>query len=89
MIHIEKNICDNLVGTLLGIEGKSKDMDKARMDLEDLKIRKELRLKKVVNKKPIKPPTCYTLSPTEWKVFVCFYSQSNFLMDTLQIYLEM
>ena len=74
-MHIEKNICDNLAGTLLGIEGKSKDTDKARMDLEDLKIHKELHLKKVVNKKPLKPPACYMLSPAERKAF-CMFLQS-------------
>nr|XP_048322184.1 uncharacterized protein LOC125419751 [Ziziphus jujuba var. spinosa] len=31
-------------GTMLDIKGKSKDTDKARMDLKDLKIRKELHL---------------------------------------------
>ena len=42
-MHIEKNICAILVGTLLNIEGKTKDIVKARLDLEDLNIRKELK----------------------------------------------
>ena len=46
-MYIEKNICDNVVSTLLSIEGKSKDTDKVRLDLRDLGIRKELHLKKV------------------------------------------
>ena len=29
MIHIEKNICDNLLGTSLDLEGKSEDNLKA------------------------------------------------------------
>ena len=29
VMHIEKNICDNILGTLLGMEGKSKDSEKA------------------------------------------------------------
>ena len=29
VMHIEKNVCDNLLGTLLNIEGKSKDNLKA------------------------------------------------------------
>ena len=31
VMHIEKNICDNLVGTLLSIDGKNKDTDKASL----------------------------------------------------------
>ncbi|XP_060672748.1 uncharacterized protein LOC125422037 [Ziziphus jujuba] len=47
VMHIEKNICDNIVGTMLDIKGKSKDTDKARMDLKDLKIRKELHVQEI------------------------------------------
>ena len=50
VMHIEKNICDNIVGTLLDIEGKSKDTYKARLDLADLKIRVELHLQPHGNK---------------------------------------
>jgi hypothetical protein len=32
-MHIEKNICDNIIGMLLNIEGKNKDIDKVRKDL--------------------------------------------------------
>ncbi|KAA0025886.1 uncharacterized protein E6C27_scaffold34G001730 [Cucumis melo var. makuwa] len=45
---IDKNVCDNLVGTLLNIEGKTKDDTIARLDLQDLKIRKNLHLIEVV-----------------------------------------
>ena len=41
-MHIEKNICDNFLGALLNLEGKSKDNYKARKDLEVMKIRPEL-----------------------------------------------
>lgn len=44
VMHIEKNICDNILGTLLSIDGKNKDTDKARLDLEKIKIRKNLHL---------------------------------------------
>ena len=36
VMHIEKNVCDNLLGTLRNIEGKSKDNFKARLDLKKL-----------------------------------------------------
>jgi hypothetical protein len=38
-MHIEKNVCENLLGTLLGIPGESKDNINARLDLADLNIR--------------------------------------------------
>ncbi|XP_042950344.1 uncharacterized protein LOC122282460 [Carya illinoinensis] len=44
VMHIEKNICDNVLGTLLNIEGKTKDSANARRDLENLGLRKELHL---------------------------------------------
>ena len=42
--HIEKNVCDNIFETLLGIKGKTKDTLKALMDLKDLSYRHELHL---------------------------------------------
>ena len=45
-MHIEKNVCDALLGTVLGIDGKSKDRDKASLDLMDLGVREELHLYK-------------------------------------------
>jgi hypothetical protein len=47
VMHIEKNICEALLGTLLNIPGKSKDTNNARLDLFDMKIRPELHLKQV------------------------------------------
>ena len=40
-MHIEKNICNNIVKTLLSIEGKTKDIYKAREDLASMDIRRE------------------------------------------------
>lgn len=36
VIHIEKNICDSILGTMLSIDGKSKDIANARRDLANL-----------------------------------------------------
>ena len=38
VMHIEKNICEALLGTLLEIAGKTKDTEKARLDLQDMGI---------------------------------------------------
>jgi len=59
-MHIEKNICDSVLGTLLEIDGKSKDGVKARLDLEDLKIRKDQHPKPGKHKYEIKKG-CYAL----------------------------
>ncbi|XP_028078125.1 uncharacterized protein LOC114279733 [Camellia sinensis] len=72
VMHIEKNICDNLVGTLLSIDGKNKDTDKAHLDLEDMRIRKELHLKRRSNGSFEKPPVSYILSPVERQGFCDF-----------------
>jgi hypothetical protein len=42
VMHVEKNMCEALVGTLLDIPGKIKDTLNARMDLEEMKLRNDL-----------------------------------------------
>jgi hypothetical protein len=42
MMHIEKNVCDNIIFTLLNDSKKSKDRVNARKDLEDMCIRPDL-----------------------------------------------
>jgi len=41
-MHVEKNVCDSLIGTLLNINGKTKDGLNARLDLIEMNIRGEL-----------------------------------------------
>jgi hypothetical protein len=41
-MHVEKNVCEALVGTLLNIPDKTKDTIKAWMDLEEMKLRTDL-----------------------------------------------
>ncbi|KAL3826143.1 hypothetical protein ACJIZ3_022172 [Penstemon smallii] len=78
VMHIEKNICDSILGTLLNIEGKSKDTLKARKDLEDLNIRKELHLKKRIDGSYSMPPACYTMSKKEKQKFCEFLKSVKF-----------
>ena len=42
VMHIEKNVCDAIIGTLLNIPGKTKDTKQARKDLKDKNVRPEL-----------------------------------------------
>lgn len=66
-MHVEKNLCDNVVGTLLKVEGKTKDNVNTCLDLKDMGIRKELHPREDGNKLFL-PPTQYTLSTDEKRV---------------------
>ncbi|CAM8990432.1 unnamed protein product [Rhodiola kirilowii] len=46
VMHTEKNVFENIIGTILGLQGKTKDDVKAREGLEKQGIRKELWWKK-------------------------------------------
>ena len=67
-MHIEKNICDCLMGTLLNITWKTKDTSKAREDLKDMNIREELHIRKTHSVLE-KPQASYVLTGDEKKVF--------------------
>ncbi|XP_074378403.1 uncharacterized protein LOC141719942 [Apium graveolens] len=45
VMHIEKNICEALTGTLLNIPGKTKDRESVRINMAEMGIRMELRPK--------------------------------------------
>ncbi|XP_075099537.1 uncharacterized protein LOC142176307 [Nicotiana tabacum] len=69
VMHIEKNVCDNIIGTLLDMEGKTKDNLNARRDLKEMGIRRDLHPTQR-DGKWYYPAACYTLSPEE-KSKVC------------------
>ncbi|XP_006599934.1 uncharacterized protein [Glycine max] len=68
VMHVEKNVCDSLIGTLLNIKGKTKDVFKCRQDLVDMGIRQVLH---PISKGPrtYLPPACYTMSTAEKRSF--------------------
>lgn len=70
VMHIEKNVCDNLIGTLLNFDGKSKDNLKARFDLKDMNIRKEFHPQMGPNNKWTYPPAAFTMSSQEKDLFL-------------------
>ena len=67
-MHVEKNVCDSLIGTLLNIKGKTKDSVKSRQDLVELGIREQLHPVLCGNRTYL-PPAYYTMSTTEKKRF--------------------
>ncbi|KAL5574295.1 hypothetical protein UlMin_023892 [Ulmus minor] len=77
VMHIEKNICDSLLRTLMGDPHKSKDTDNARRDLQNLGIRSELHLYEDGNKL-MKPAAEYTFSEANRRKFCRFVRSVKF-----------
>ncbi|TYK17902.1 uncharacterized protein E5676_scaffold306G001840 [Cucumis melo var. makuwa] len=68
VMHVEKNVCESIIGTLLDINGKSKDGVNARKDLQLLKIRPDLYPQDCGGRTYL-PPAPHTLSKSEKKIF--------------------
>ncbi|GJW55620.1 uncharacterized protein Tco_0099705 [Tanacetum coccineum] len=75
VMHIEKNVCESLIGLLLNIAGKTKDGVNVRNDMEDMGIRPELAAKVIPGKRgTYLPPASYTMSKIEkTKFFQCLH----------------
>ncbi|KAL4573860.1 hypothetical protein LXL04_020680 [Taraxacum kok-saghyz] len=65
VMHIEKNVCESLVGLLLNIKGKSKDGKLVREDMVAMGIRPELAPIENPGKRTYLPAACYTMSKDE------------------------
>ncbi|XP_058202686.1 uncharacterized protein LOC131317134 [Rhododendron vialii] len=68
VMHIEKNLLESIIGTLLNIPGKTKDGVNSRLDLIEKGLREEL-APVIGEKRTYLPPACYTLSREEKKIF--------------------
>ncbi|XP_060170674.1 uncharacterized protein LOC132601609 [Lycium barbarum] len=69
VIHIEKNICDSLVGTLLDIDRKSKDHVNSCYDLQEMGIRKELQPIEDDNGSVSLARACFSMKPEQKRLF--------------------
>lgn len=67
-MHIEKNVCESIINTLLNVNGKSKDGLKARNDLKHMRIRSALHPVKKGTKMYL-PPAVHALSRFEKRIF--------------------
>jgi hypothetical protein len=65
VMHVEKSVREALIGTLLDIPGKTKDTLNVWMDLEEMKLRKDLHHETLENGSEKLPTACYTLSKQE------------------------
>ncbi|CAL2256785.1 unnamed protein product [Prunus armeniaca] len=77
VMHVEKNVFDTLVGTILDIEGKTKDTIKARLDLERMGIRRGLWMNRD-NDKARRDLAFFSMKPNDKKEFLKFVSSVKF-----------
>ncbi|XP_042980008.1 uncharacterized protein LOC122310196 [Carya illinoinensis] len=77
VMHIEKNICDNILGMLINIPSKTKDNINSRRDLSNLSIRNELHLIHDGERCSM-PHACFTLYGDERKRFCEWMSKVKF-----------
>jgi len=61
VMHVEKNVCDSIIGTLLNLKGKTKDGINTRKDLVEMGVWLELQ-PQPYGKRTYLPPACHTLS---------------------------
>ena len=71
VMYIEKNICDNILGSIMNAKGKTKDTINLRLKLKEINIRPELHPIEKGEKYEV-PIACYTLSPQEKHNFCLF-----------------
>ncbi|KAI5337813.1 hypothetical protein L3X38_017084 [Prunus dulcis] len=69
VMHIEKNVCDSIIGTLLEIPGKNKDGIAARLDLLNMGVKTDLQ-PEYGERRTRLPPGPWNLSRAE-KIEVC------------------
>jgi hypothetical protein len=78
-MHIEKNICENLIGTLLKIVGKTKDTINSRVDLEEMGITSNLHMVATEDGESCKmPEPMYVLSKKKHMSLSDFISSVKF-----------
>jgi hypothetical protein len=69
-MHIEKNVMENILGTILDIKGKTKDNLQARQDLKEMGLRPKLHLYTGDDGEMYLPPTCHTMSNEDKTAFL-------------------
>jgi hypothetical protein len=77
--HIEKNICESILCTLLQIPSKLKDHEKARLDLQHMGIREDQH-PLIKNGKYSLPPALYYLGNDENK-YLCKFLEGVKMPD--------
>jgi hypothetical protein len=81
-MHIEKNMCESLLRTLLNMDRKTRDHGHARADLKKMGIMPELWLDESVKGTEL-PTSCITLSKHEKKEFCGFLKKCESIIRLL------
>jgi hypothetical protein len=86
VMHTKTNVVDNILGTLLNMNGKTKDNQEARQDLCKMKLRPELHPFTAKNGKTLFPVAYFTMTKkkkrlTSYKCYMMLECQ----MDILQM----
>ncbi|KAH1092026.1 hypothetical protein J1N35_019283 [Gossypium stocksii] len=68
-MHIEKNVYENIIETILNVDGKLKDNLQSRLDLVDMGIRRDLHPQVLLIGKYRLPPLIFTMSKEEKEMF--------------------
>lgn len=74
VMHLEKNICDIIIGTIMNIKGKIKDTINSRIDMEALGIMPKLHPVRKGEKIEL-PHAPYTLSKSQKEIFCRFLKE--------------
>ncbi|XP_058746180.1 uncharacterized protein LOC131619054 [Vicia villosa] len=69
VMHIEKNIFDSIVGTLLDILGKTKDHIKVRYDFQEMGIRERLHPREIGGGRSEFAKACFSMTSHEKSIF--------------------
>ena len=77
VMHVEKNVCVSLLGTILNNDDKSNDTNNERFDLENLNLCPELHMVKD-GKKWIKLATEFIMSVADRQKFFSFIKSVRF-----------
>jgi hypothetical protein len=70
VMHIEKNVTDNILGTILDLKRKTKDNLAAPLDLKEMGLRPKLHPFTAANGKTYIPATCHTMSREDKENFL-------------------
>ncbi|KAI5334218.1 hypothetical protein L3X38_024351 [Prunus dulcis] len=79
-MHVEKNVFETLMGTILDIEGKTKNTIKARLDLERMGIRRGLWMNRDSDKAR-RDLAFFSMKPNDKKDFLKFVSSGKLRND--------
>ncbi|XP_074377016.1 uncharacterized protein LOC141718533 [Apium graveolens] len=78
VMHIEKNICDSVLGTLLNMGGKTKDHMNARLNLQESGIRKVLHPITTADGKSVIRAANFDLTNKEKDIFFSVFQNAKF-----------